>query len=124
MNNKNKLDITTKTITDIGIISLHGFLDAHTAGSFEKTIEQYLESRIFKIIVNLNELNYISSAGLGVFMAFIEEIHENNGDLRLCELSPKVFTIFDLLGFPLLFQIFDNEQKAISSFTDSDTSKN
>jgi len=124
MNHKNKLEITTRTITDIGIINLHGFLDAHTAPLFEESIQRYIENKTYKIIVNLNELNYISSAGLGVFMSFIEEIRENNGDLRLCELSQKVFTIFDLLGFPLLFQIFDNEQKAIGSFTDNDISKN
>lgn len=124
MNHKNKLDITTRTIADIGIINLHGFLDAHTAPLFEESIERHIENKTFKIIVNLNQLNYISSAGLGIFMSFIEEIRENNGDLRLCELSQKVFNIFDLLGFPLLFQIFDNEQEAIASFADVQNSNN
>ena len=62
---------------------------------------------------------YISSAGLGVFMAYIEEIRENGGDIKITNLQAKVFNVFDLLGFPLLFDILDTEEEAFTRFRDN-----
>ncbi|MDX1702382.1 MAG: STAS domain-containing protein, partial [Melioribacteraceae bacterium] len=62
------------------------------------------------------ELAYISSAGLGVFMAYIEKIRENNGDIKLSNMSDKVYNIFDLLGFPLLYEIYKTEDEAVKKF--------
>ena len=64
----------------------------------------------------MQNLDYISSAGLGVFMGFIEEIREKGGDIKLSNLSTKVFKVFDLLGFPALFEIFEDENLAKSKF--------
>ncbi len=69
-------------------------------------------------MVNCRELSYISSAGLGVFMAFIEDVRKNSGDIKLTNMSPKVYNVFDLLGFPLLYEIFKDEQEAIVRFFD------
>ncbi|RKY86703.1 anti-sigma factor antagonist, partial [candidate division KSB1 bacterium] len=54
--------------------------------------------------------------GLGVFMGFIEEIRNNKGDIKLSNMTDKVFRIFDLLGFPSLYEIFQDEQEAIEKF--------
>jgi anti-sigma B factor antagonist len=98
--------------TDISILRLKGFLDAHTAPNFEQAIQELIEENRYKIIISMSDLNYISSAGLGVFMGFIEEIRENEGDIKLCNMSDKVFKVFDLLGFPALYQIFKEEAEA------------
>ena len=49
-------------------------------------------------------------------MGFIEEIRENDGDIKLCCMSPKVFKVFDLLGFPALYEIYDKDEEAIQKF--------
>lgn len=101
---------------DVSIINLKGFLDAHTAPTLENNFTQLIKDSKYKIVVNFEELAYISSAGLGVFMAFIENIRDNKGDIKLTNMSDKVFNIFDLLGFPLLYEIYKNEQEAIKKF--------
>ena len=97
---------------EISILRLKGFLDAHTAPNFEQAIQELIEESRFKIIVSMSDLNYISSAGLGVFMGFIEEIREKEGDIKLTNMTDKVFKVFDLLGFPALYQIFKEEMEA------------
>jgi len=69
-----------------------------------------------RILVNCKELNYISSAGLGVFMAFIEDVRAEQGDIKMSNMSAKVFNIFDLLGFPVLYDIVKDEQEALTKF--------
>jgi anti-sigma B factor antagonist len=96
----------------ISILRLKGFLDAHTAPQFEQAIQQLIIEERYRIIVSMADLTYISSAGLGVFMGFIEEIREKEGDIKLSNMSDKVYKVFDLLGFPALYQIFKEEVEA------------
>jgi len=101
---------------EVSIINLKGFLDAHTAPTLENNFMQLINSNKFKIVVNFEDLSYISSAGLGVFMAYIESIRDNKGDIKFTNMSDKVFNIFDLLGFPLLYEIYKYEEEAIKKF--------
>jgi anti-sigma B factor antagonist len=109
---------STKDAGDINVIYLKGYLDAHTAPVLENTFSDLIEKSKYSIVVNFKDLAYISSAGLGVFMAFIEKIRENSGDIKLAGMSDKVYNIFDLLGFPLLYEIFKSEEDAIKKFNE------
>lgn len=109
-------NVSVRNNESISIIDLIGFLDAHTAPILENSFTELIDKDKFKIIVNFKSLEYISSAGLGVFMAFIEKIRENEGDIKLCAMSEKVFNIFDLLGFPMLYEIFNSEEEAVNKF--------
>lgn len=103
---------------DISIINLRGYLDAHTAPVLENNFVDLINKNRFQIVVDFKELAYISSAGLGVFMAYVEEIRQNKGDIKLSGMSAKVYNIFDLLGFPLLYEIFDSEEEAVKKFSE------
>jgi len=110
---------TVKDQGDIATVYLKGFLDAHTAPVLENTFSSLIDKSKYSIIVNFSDLAYISSAGLGVFMAYIEKIRENKGDIKLSSMSDKVYNIFDLLGFPLLYEIFKTEDEAIQRFKEN-----
>ena len=109
-------NIKESTKDKVRIVYLEGFLDAHTSPILENALNKLIDRKSFNIVVNFKDLSYISSAGLGVFMAFIEQARENGGDIKLCEMSSKIFNIFDMLGFPLLFEIYDTEIQAIEKF--------
>jgi anti-sigma B factor antagonist len=91
----------------IRVLAISGYLDAHTAPAFERAIEDELRSGRVRLVVDCAGLTYISSAGLGVFMSYLEEIREKGGDIKLAAVKPKVYQIFDVLGFPQLFDIVD-----------------
>lgn len=110
--------VTFREAGAIQILDLQGDLDAHTAPDFEAAIKRCLESDQHNIVVQGTSLEYISSAGLGVFMAFIEEVREKGGDIKISDLKPRVFNVFDLLGFPVLFDILDTEDAAIGKFNE------
>ena len=101
----------------VQILDLRGELDAHTAAELEAAIQKCQREQAYQVLVNGSNLAYISSAGLGVFMAFIEEFRDRGGDIKIAALQPKVFNVFDLLGFPMLFDIVNSEEDAISRFT-------
>ena len=105
---------------DISVINVSGYLDAHTAPTLESNFTELIDNNKFKIVVNFKDLVYISSAGLGVFMAYVEKIRDNAGDIKLTNMNEKVYNIFDLLGFPLLYEILSTEDEAINKFNKSD----
>ncbi len=108
--------VTSRAAGPVQVLDLEGELDAHTASELEAAFQQCQEEGRCRIIVNGNALRYISSAGLGVFMAHVEEVREQGGDIKIAALRPKVYNVFDLLGFPMLFDIVDTEEEAVARF--------
>jgi anti-sigma B factor antagonist len=101
---------------NISVLELKGYLDAHTAPKLEEAFQHLVQSERYRIVVNFKDLSYISSAGLGVFMAFIEDVRKNAGDIKLTNMTPRVYNVFDLLGFPILYEIFKDESEAVNKF--------
>lgn len=106
---------------DISVLHLDGFLDAHTAPIFEQAIQAELDAKRWRLVVDGEKLTYISSAGLGVFMGFIEQIREEGGDLKIAALSPKVRQIFEILGFQAIYDMVDSIPDAVQRFATAPT---
>ena len=109
-------EVSKKEEGKVAILYIKGYLDAHTAPMLENELQQLVNQKKYNILVNFNDLIYISSAGLGVFMGFIENIRNNDGDIKLSNMNPKIFRVFDLLGFPTLYDIVDEEHEALTKF--------
>lgn len=113
--------VTRSAEGDISVLSLDGYLDAHTAPEFEKAIQAELDAGRVRLVVDGAQLKYISSAGLGVFMSFIEEVREKGGDIKICSLVPKVQQIFDILGFQAIYDMVDSRAAALRRFAEAPT---
>ncbi|MEO5761844.1 MAG: STAS domain-containing protein [Vicinamibacteria bacterium] len=112
-----KQELTVETRNgDVAVLAPIGFINAHTVEAFDTALRGVLDRGQFKVVMNARELAYVASAGLGALVGSIEEIRENGGDLRICELSESVAAIFEMVGLPHLFRIFKTEEEAISSF--------
>jgi anti-sigma B factor antagonist len=110
--------IRSKLIDNTAVIYPKGHLDAHNVERFEKEILRLMGNNIVNILINCKELNYISSAGMGIIMGYLDEIREKGGDIKLSCLSDRVFEIFDLVGFTEIYDFLDNEDSAIKKFKD------
>jgi anti-sigma B factor antagonist len=119
----NEFKINVREADNIQVLDLQGYLDAHTAPDLETVFQRLLDEKKYNIVVNCKNLTYISSAGLGVFMAFIEDVRNNKGDIKLSDMSPKVYNVFDLLGFPLLYDIAKDEREAIGKFSSGEKTR-
>ncbi|HEX8734556.1 MAG TPA: STAS domain-containing protein, partial [Pyrinomonadaceae bacterium] len=72
----NPFSVATALEDDFAVIRLDGAVDAHTAPQFEEAVQQVIDEGRNNIVVDCARLTYISSAGLGVFMGFVEEVRE------------------------------------------------
>lgn len=113
---KQELTVETRHGDVVAVIEPIGFINAHTVETFDTALRAVLDSGRYDVVMNARSLAYVASAGLGALVGTIEEIRENGGDLRICELSDSVAAIFEMVGLPHLFRIFPTEEEAVSSF--------
>jgi anti-sigma B factor antagonist len=113
--------VTRSAEGDISVLSLEGYLDAHTAPEFERAIQAELDAGRVRLLVDGAQLRYISSAGLGVFMSFVEEVREKGGDIKICSLTPKIQQIFDILGFQAIYDMVESRAAGVQRFAEAPT---
>jgi anti-anti-sigma factor len=98
------------------ILTLSGYIDTYNSTSFQKRVSRAIESGFTKLVFVCSGLNYVSSTGIGSFTAFLKSLKALSGDMVLQDLQPKVFEVFQLLGFSQFFNIRDTIEEAVRYF--------
>jgi len=111
-----ELTISTSKAGDITVLKFSGKLDAQTAPSANDHLKQNIGAGHAKLVLDLSDLSYISSAGLGILNANQAEAKKGGGGIRLAGVRPQVKDVFDLMKFTLLFPMFGNVQDALQGF--------
>lgn len=99
------------------VLYLTGYIDTYNSNFFQKRITKAVEQNYTRLIFNCGGLNYVSSTGIGSFTAFLKAVKPRGGDLVLLEIQPKVYEVFQLLGFSQFFNIKDNLNEAVEFFS-------
>lgn len=101
---------------NIAVIKVGGYIDTTTSAELEHSLDTLLKSGTQNIIIDLGNVDYISSAGWGIFISEIKGIRERGGDLKLVKMVPDVYEVFELLEFHYILRAFDSIDEAISDF--------
>ena len=101
-----------KKTDDIVVVYLKNRLDATNAPRLQNEIVPMINENENKFILNMQELEYISSGGLRLIVLMIKKIKQYEGNLILTNLHPFVENIIDMTGFTQLLTIANNEEEA------------
>ncbi len=101
---------------DVTLVRVDGVIDTMTSSELERVMNSLMEQKRYKIIIDLAGVDYISSAGWGIFISNIREIKSNSGDIKLARMIPSVYEIFELLEFDSILKAYDNIEKAKIEF--------
>ncbi len=94
-------------------IRLEGYIDAETSIDFEKTLSKMLEDEKFFIILDCQDLKYISDAGIGALISLSEKFDENEGKLIFYKLSPEIQNLMDFLNLQKSIYIAHTREVAL-----------
>lgn len=111
-----KLLIDEERVADVVILSLQGLVDSGTSQTMEEKLEDLISSGVVKIVVDLGRVDYISSAGWGIFVGEIKGVRKRNGDIKLAGMRPDVREVFDLLEFDTLLTPYVSRVDALAAF--------
>lgn len=108
--------VSFKHVGPVCVLSLTGELDAHTAPEFDAALQSRIDAGDAQLVADGAGLEYVSSAGLGVFMAYVEPTRDLGGELKIAALPARVAEVFDLLGFHEVFDIAATVDDAVARF--------
>lgn len=97
------------------ILRLKGEVDASNSVELDQAIQEALNEKENKIMIDGESLDYISSAGLGVFLSYLEDFQDNKIQLVIYGLNEKVKNVFHILGLDQLIEIKGTEDEAVYS---------
>jgi anti-sigma B factor antagonist len=111
-----KVEILEKKTGNVNVISLSGRLDAYSANDVERKLDSLIDAEQVRLVINFEQLEYISSSGLRVLLATLKKVRKQQGDIKLACLKPYIKEVFDIAEFTQLFTILDTEEAAVNSF--------
>ena len=111
------MEITQKEENGIVSIAIKGRLDADSSTEAEKVVKDAIGEEANRLLFNLGELEYLSSAGLRVLLSAAKEMRRRNGKIVLCALNEFVEEIFEVSGFQSLIPITDSVESGIENLS-------
>lgn len=102
--------------SDISVIEVSGEITFENADTFRESIDKKCDSGNKNLVVDLRNLKYMSSAGMGVLVHGLKIARKLGGDLRLCNLNSKMQRIFMITQFTHHFKVFKSVEEAVESF--------
>ena len=100
----------------IGILKLKGRLDASVVNDLKDNVNSLVKNKIVYIVIDLGEVDFIDSSGLGSLVSCLRLVNKKSGDIRLASLQDQIRALIELTRLHRVFQIYDNRESALNSF--------
>jgi len=110
------MEITARDAGDVTVLELKGRLDMASGSSLKEQIKVHFEQEKNSIHLNLGEVEFINSSGLGALVSIMKEVRLRKGRLTLSNLASYVQEIFEITQLSHIFEIFKTEEEALNSY--------
>ena len=111
------MKIDSRTVGDVHILDCSGKITlGEGTMAIRNTVREVLKNGGKKIVLNLSEVNYIDSSGIGELVSTYTTVTNQSGQLKLLNLTKKIQELLQITKLLTVFSVYDSEQKAISSF--------
>jgi anti-anti-sigma factor len=110
------MEIKTRRMGDVVVVDMIGRLDSRTAGPASTELNKVAQSGDRKVLLNVERLEYVSSAGLRAIMVAAKLLEVNGGAAKICRANDAVKHVMEVSGFNSLLHLYDTEDKALAAF--------
>jgi anti-anti-sigma factor len=111
------MEISERTIGDLTILQLNGRLVEHDGDDvFRAAVDRLVELGRMKVLLNMDQVPYIDSCGLGALASKYVTLSKRNGRLKLCNLNPRSFKVLEITKLLTVFETFASEADGVKSF--------
>jgi anti-sigma B factor antagonist len=110
------MKIETRKVYDVLVVDMSGRLDSHSSGDAGDRIVEIAQGEDKRVLLNLENLEYVTSAGLRVILRGAKLLEGHRGELKICNAGDGVRTVLETSGFNSLIKIYDTEKEAFSAF--------
>jgi len=101
---------------DVVIVNIEGYVDQANCSQLESLFKDLKEDGCYKLIFDFTDLVYLSSAGWGVFIGEIKDFRERGGDIKIVNMNPQVYEVFQMLEFYHIINDYSSIGEALKTF--------
>jgi len=110
------MEISTKEMKRVSLVTVSGRVDSSTAPDFDKALQSLINANRTQIIVDMSQVEYLSSAGLRSLVSASKASKSGGGDVRIAKPSKRVKEVLELAGLNVIFSMYDDLVEAVGSF--------
>jgi anti-anti-sigma factor len=110
------MQISTRELKRVNVVSVSGRVDSASAPDLEKSLQSLLDSHRNHIVVELADVEYMSSAGLRALVSALKAAKKAGGDLVIARPSGRVREVIELAGLTSVFTIHNDVVEAVGAF--------
>jgi len=110
------LSIETDNRQSVSLMKVRGRVDSETAPELDDALTKLLQDNKNKIVLNLGDVNYMSSAGLRAMVKALKDAQKSGGDVRLASVSAPIEGILLTVGMMQMFKMFSTTEEALIGF--------
>jgi len=101
---------------DIKVVVLNGSVDAYNSEMLSEKLEAVIKAGFYKVVVDCSKLNFISSSGMGVFLAMEDDFLSHGGGLKFTAIPDNIMNVFKKVGLSDIFKTYAQESQALDDF--------
>ena len=110
------MDFTTDTEGDVRVINIPDRLTSETSDVLKRMLKELVDKGYYKIVMNLEQTEYMDSSGLGAIVSKIAATRSKKGDIRLASPRKYVVNLLELTHIDQIIKIYDQRSEAVNSF--------
>jgi anti-anti-sigma factor len=110
------MKIETRNVYDVLVVDMSGTLDSTSSGEAGDRIVDIAKGEHRRVLLNLEKVDYVSSAGLRVILRGAKLLQVNRGELKICNVNTLVKDVLETSGFNSLIKVYGTEREAFSAF--------
>lgn len=100
----------------IAVVAARGRIDSSTAADFGSALTGAIDRGMVRVVVDLGQVDYMSSAGLREIVSALKRARKGQGDVRLAEPAARVLEVLEMAGLDTIMSIFPTRDDALKSF--------
>jgi anti-sigma B factor antagonist/stage II sporulation protein AA (anti-sigma F factor antagonist) len=108
------MDVQIEQKGDIVVLRVEGRLDAASSPQLEDKLNSIIAAGYFKILLNLTNVDYLSSAGMRLLLSISKKLKHLEGKIVACGLNNEVLEVIKMAGFQQVLQLYPNEEDALN----------
>jgi anti-sigma B factor antagonist len=112
------MELKFSALETVGVVTVIGSLDASTAAELIEYVTTQISTGYTQLVIDLSQVEFISSAGLRAILVSLKECRREGGDLRLASAQPGTDKVFKLSGFLTIINSYPSVAEAQGSFND------
>lgn len=113
---KRTLQISERLVDGVTILDMEGRLVLDEVDLFRRRVDELIKQQRLRIVLNLKDIIYIDSAGVGMMVAKYLSVRRQGGDIKLLHLSPRSQRVMTITRLLTVFEAYDSEEQAVGSF--------